>query len=260
MFLAILSAWALFNIIQTSITKKKQIIYLLLIISSAINVYYLIPSITGQFIFATAIAITLLNKNFKKGAITFGLIVIIVLPILITTSDSFKIKLINGWKSTIEFQHDKIPTRINTGKENNSSLLLRLNYYNYSWQLIKQKIWFGYGTGSFSNEYKQITNNNSLIATNNPHSDYLLIFMELGIFGVFLLCSIFVTIFYYSLFYLNGFERLLGLIVTISYGLSCVFNPWLSDSVVGISFASMSAFVIIHFIKNFKYKHYKVKS
>lgn len=259
MFLSIFSAWCLFNVLHENCSKRIRLLYLVLILMSAINVYYMISSLTGSIIFAIAIGLTLLHKNIKKGTIAFISIIVILTPILFFSSENFRVKIVNSWKSNMEFQHHQLPTEINTGEENNSSVLLRWHFYDYSWQLIKHKFWTGYGTGSFENEYKKITHDNELISTKNPHSDYLLVMIELGVIAVILLISIFATIFYYSLFYLRGFEQLLGLIVSISYGLSCIFNPYLSDSVVGISFAVISAFVIIHFIKNPKRFYYKAK-
>jgi O-antigen ligase len=250
MFLAILSAWCLYNILNQQCSNKIKILSLTIIILSSINVYYMISSLTGNFIFAIAIGLTLLQKNFKKGVIVFLSILLVITPLLFFSSKNFRVKIINSWNSTLAFEQHQIPTTINTTEDNNSSLLLRWNFYDYSWQIIKHSFWTGYGTGSFENEYKKITHGNELISTKNPHSDYLLVMIELGIIAIILLIAIFATIFYYSLFYLKGFEQLLGLIVSICYAISCIFNPYLSDSVVGISFAVMSAFVIIHVIKN----------
>lgn len=249
-FLSILSAWCLFNVLHNRVSIKLKCLYLIIVLLSAINVYYMVSSMTGSALFAIAIGCTLIHYNFKKGMIAFGLIAVAAIPLFFITSENFRVKLVSSWNSNSEYQQHQLPTQINVGKDNNSSVLLRWNFYDYSWQLIKHKFWTGYGTGSFANEYKKITHDNDLISTKNPHSDYLLVMVELGIIAVIFLTSIFATIFYYSLFHLRGFEQLLGIIVSISYSLSCIFNPYLSDSVVGISFAVISAFVIIHFIGN----------
>ena len=69
----------------------------------------------------------------------------------------------------------------------NTSLGLRAEYMRHSFQIIKQKPLFGFGTGSFATEYSKTRGPNVNVTDKtlgDPHNSYVHIWVQLGLVGV----------------------------------------------------------------------------
>ena len=79
-----------------------------------------------------------------------------------------------------------------------NSISTRYNLAKYSIDKIKEKPFFGYGTGSFVEEFSTLGDH--AVATlqsqhKTPHNNFLFVFFELGIIGLIVL----ILIFYYQI-------------------------------------------------------------
>ena len=59
----------------------------------------------------------------------------------------------------------------------------RYTFWEYSIKLIAEKPLLGHGTGSFAKEYERSAHNEHLI-TKNPHNEFLMISVQLGLLGL----------------------------------------------------------------------------
>jgi O-antigen ligase len=117
---------------------------------------------------------------------------------------------------------------------------LRLEFLTNTLRLIKASPIVGYGTGSFRYIYNQrfplVGPDNNQLSVHNPHNQYILTTVELGLIGLLVLLSMFIVMLSECRF-LPTLEKHLaqGAIFTIMVG--CLVNSWLMD------FTSMHYFV-----------------
>ncbi len=78
---------------------------------------------------------------------------------------------------------------------------------------------------------------------NNPHNEYLLQGIQLGIVGVTLVIVLFVVAFYQAM-HLNRNRRYLYAGIVLMYALGCLFNSFLLDPLQGMLFTLLMAFII----------------
>lgn len=70
-----------------------------------------------------------------------------------------------------------------------TSVAIRLHFWQNSWRIIRESPWYGVGTGSFKTVYAQYNSRLSphIWATDNPHNQYLFVTVQMGLLG---LCSL----------------------------------------------------------------------
>ncbi len=115
----------------------------------------------------------------------------------------------------------------------NSSTGTRLAFAANALELIKQRPVFGWGTGSFAQANAQ-----NIPPTVNPHNQYLLTGVELGLVGICSLIYLFITLikhFWGS----KDLDAYLGTGLVLAIAIGCMANSWLLD------FASMFFLVIL---------------
>ena len=89
----------------------------------------------------------------------------------------------------------KIKIQVNQLEKNKTNNLnTRYYLFKYSFEKIKEKPVFGYGTGSFVKEFSSISEHATKILAGihkTPHNNYLFIWFELGLVGLLVFLSIF---------------------------------------------------------------------
>lgn len=128
-----------------------------------------------------------------------------------------------------------------TAGDAHNSMGERLEFLNHTWQLSKEHLWFGHGTGSFKSLYQHYATMHNLILTRNPHNEYINILFQLGLFGLTALIGFFGVLFKQS-FRLPSLEKWFaqGIILAIATG--CLANSWLMDFTSGYFFVMIVAF------------------
>ncbi|HQY22433.1 MAG TPA: O-antigen ligase family protein [Gammaproteobacteria bacterium] len=128
-----------------------------------------------------------------------------------------------------------------TAGNSDNSIGQRLEFLNHTWQLSKERLWFGHGTGSFKEIYQNYSAMNHLTRTQNPHNEYINTLFQLGLFGVTVFVGFFVVLFKWS-FALPRSEKWFaqGIILAIATG--CLANSWLMDFTSGYFFVMILVF------------------
>lgn len=124
--------------------------------------------------------------------------------------------------------------------EAHTSVGLRLHYLKQSWNVSKQRIVFGSGTGSFKETYKNYAALNNIEPTSNPHNEYINIFLQLGIIGLGAFLGLLWAMLRYSVF-LPAPERWLAQGIVAAIGVGCFANSWLMDFTSGYFFVALTA-------------------
>lgn len=117
---------------------------------------------------------------------------------------------------------------------------LRMDYYTNSLAIIRDHPLFGVGTGGFEKAYGEKIRNTAVASSNNPHNQYLLITVQLGVLGLGLLLYLFFTQWRMAGLLPTALEQNLarGMLLTIASG--SLFNSLLLDHSEGLFFAWMS--------------------
>lgn len=190
---------------------------------------------TGQVIFMLLYVLFCLQvfvKNIKKLLLSVTVIISLVAAVIYLPS-------------TFSARHATAANEVQTFLQDSnapiaeSSMGLRLTFARNALELVKEKPFFGWGTGSFARAYlqqfPQSKENHSY--TVNPHNQYLLVAVELGLVGLLALIYMFGTMAWIFWRSNDLFGRLgLGLVAAIAAG--CLANSWLLD------FTSMYFFAI----------------
>jgi O-antigen ligase len=126
---------------------------------------------------------------------------------------------------------------------------VRMNFWKNSLLAIQKQPWIGHGVGSWSSQYDALQPASALpgyVATaGNPHQEYLLWGVELGLPGLALLLGIFVAVWRLS----NSFEqqaRRAAQSVLAATMVACLFNCALLDALIG-DFLCMSLALVLNF-------------
>ena len=111
----------------------------------------------------------------------------------------------------------------------NTSIGSRMQFYKNTAAMVKAHPLLGTGTGSFKKEYrKRFQQKHLVVATHNPHNQYLLFASQLGVIGLFA----FLYLFYSGYRYAGNalpYSRALGQGVVVCVAVGCLFNSWLMD-------------------------------
>ncbi len=139
----------------------------------------------GQVAFFAMLTILMLQyyrKNIWKGLIIAG----IVLPVIFFAGYTLS--------PTFQKRVNMVREEISSFTENpNTSIGLRLQFWKNSWEIIKDNPLVGVGTGDFKMEYAGVNRARSpaMVATDNPHNQYVLVLSQFGLMGLAALLAVF---------------------------------------------------------------------
>lgn len=157
---------------------------LVLALAMAVNMF-ITEGRAGQLAFFVLLALLVLQyfrKNILKGLLFAAIAVPLCFAAGYALSPIFKLRV------------DAVRDEITAFDSNpNTSIGLRLRFWRNSWVLIQRRPLMGVGTGDFQMAYKWVNMQASpaLVATDNPHSQYVLVLCILGVPGLTALLAIF---------------------------------------------------------------------
>jgi len=192
------------------------------------------------FIIASILIFQLYGKNLK--ALLFSLLMI--LGVFFT-----------AYSNSVLFSErfDRIGNEIrNYDNNKDTSIGLRLTFAIHSWEIIKNNIFIGVGTGDFPNEYKKINMSKTPELTNarNPHNMYTLILTQLGLFGLFTLLYMFYVQFRIASISESKFLKDVGLILPILFLIIMWSDSYLLGHYTTLLFVFFSSFLYKDFEKS----------
>lgn len=232
-FFMAIAAFFLIHQIFASSRLRWQLVLLLLCF--CFYVFYMSWGRTGYAILCTlaVIAILQLLQRWHR-VLAIGLLGASLLVVYVS-SDTIQFRL----HQIIQDYH----VYETGGPLNTSSLGSRLTYYQNSLALIQEHPWFGTGLGSFATRYQTAFSLGSL--TDNPHNQYLLASVELGIVGLIGLIGMFFLMLYYSRQLMPDLGKIAQGFV-IAFMIGCLVNSWLMDFTEGMFFVLMAAMLFAH--------------
>lgn len=126
---------------------------------------------------------------------------------------------------------------------------VRMNFWKNSLLAIQKQPWIGHGAGSWSSQYDALQPASALPGyvptAGNPHQEYLLWGVELGLPGLALLLAIFVAVWRLSICFEKQARRAVQSVLVATM-VACLFNCALLDALIG-DFLCMSLALVLNF-------------
>ena len=212
-------------------------------ISMTVNMF-LTGGRAGHVVFFVMISILIfqiLDKQRVKSLIIILLIIPGIFFAAYVTSDLFQERVDLAVKETIFYTDDQ-----------SSSVGKRINYATNSWHVIKKNILIGIGTGDFPSEYAKSNQlfSPKMSSTSNPHNMYILVSMQLGLFGLLSLLSIFYYQIKLSFISSKKFIRDVGLMLPLMFLVMMLSDSYLLGHYTTLMFVFFSSFLYKDFEKN----------
>ncbi|MCK9174394.1 MAG: O-antigen ligase family protein [Desulforhopalus sp.] len=219
-FMALLSFWAL----QYALRPKGKIRPLLrglllgVFLLAAGNLLFISPGRTGMATLVVLMVVTLLQRLRPKQCAVATVLLAALCGGIYCTSAHVSTR-VNQAIAEVKKYHPE---------DSRTSLGMRFDWWHNSVTLIKESPIIGYGTGSFR-AAQLLVKNKWTKRTVNPHNEYLLIFVQLGIIGEALFLLMLCSLFAFSCKLPEEEKNLLqGAVVAFAW--ACLANSFLFDS------------------------------
>ena len=225
------------------LTNFVYSLYVFFAISMTINMF-ITGGRAGHVIFFVMLAILIfqvLDKQRIKSLITIFIVIPSIFFTAYQTSNLFELRVDQAVQEASNYSDKRV-----------SSVGLRINFAINSWDVIKNNILIGIGTGDFPSEYFKINKINSpnLPTTTNPHNMYTLILMQLGLVGLFSMLSIFYYQIKLSFNSSNKFIRDVGITLPIMFLVIMLSDSYLLGHYTTLMYVFFSSFLHKDFEKN----------
>ena len=206
------------------------------------NVLVLLPGRTGYLIailVLTLVAVWALPKRWQWPAV-------LLVPILMMTSLWFGSSKIQARIALVAAESRAFISNAEVG----SSAAFRLNAWRRSWQAIAEQPLTGHGVGAWTGVVKRLEGANGTAVfgsgkLSNPHQEFMLWGVELGLLGLLLLPAWIVAL-------LRDFVRFkapvahAGISVTLAMAVACLFNSSLFDGLIGDYFCVLLGLLLAY--------------
>jgi O-antigen ligase len=214
-------------VLNLSKSKMKPVLWVFLI-SLIFYIFFMSEGRSGYIIFGLLWLLLGFQRYHLRGLCVGVLGVVLVLGLAFVSSERFQTRFLTAIQDVEQYW----------AGDANSSLGARLEYSYRTWKLAEERLWLGWGTGSFKEVYQQ--QDKEVLKTENPHNEYANILLQLGMVGLIAFLGFFWTIFRRS-FNLPKPERWLAQGLLLAMAVGCFANSWLMDSTAGYFFIVLIA-------------------
>ena len=216
-------------------TRFLRVVFGTLSLLAAVNVLFIVPSKTGQFILVLLIGYYLFDWLRWKGVIVAGLMIVLVAGLIYRMpTNAVHVRLSELVQEYSQWQ----PARAASIE---SATGLRMEFYYNSLKIIGENPLLGVGTGGFRGAYQRQIGNSQRVMTDNPHNQYLLTGVELGLVGLAGLAALFIIQWRMAARLPRGQERMLAYAMLLAIATGCLFNSFLADHSEGLFYVWTTA-------------------
>lgn len=206
-------------------------VYLIGVIMSLYNIFFIVEGRTGQLIVLALILLFAIQRLNNKGRMLTILSIAIFLVLFLSFADKAS-RINEGFANTQAYLQPK-------SEQTESSMGQRYTFWKYSLKLIAEKPLLGHGTGSFTKEYQRIASGEQF-KTANPHNEFLMIGVQLGLFGMLIYLGFLASQLYYARKLVDN-EKWLAQGLLVLLFITSLFNTPIMDHTEGHWFACMIA-------------------
>jgi O-antigen ligase len=213
--------------------RAERILFALLGVAALYNVLFIVESRTG-YIVALVLGAYFLVSGWRWQGVAAATALILILCgavyLLPASAPHQRLKLMVDEA-----------TQWQPGRPENTSVGSRLEYYRNSVELIGQHPVIGSGTGGFKGAYAALVKGTGMEAAVNPHNEYLMVMVQLGVVGLALLLWLFLVQWWKAAALPSGFERLAARGVVLLILSASLVTSTLIDHTEGLFYVWMSA-------------------
>jgi O-antigen ligase len=165
--------------------RRWRIVLIIAAALAAFNVLFMVQGRTGYLVMGTLAAYFFFARFRWRGLAVVIFIAAAVVAAGVVTDSPFVSRIalmfseMHQWKA---------------GSGGNTSIGIRMDFYRICWALIQDHPIFGVGTGGFIQAYADKVAGTGLVAWNNPHNQFLLTTVQLGVVGLLVLLALFATL------------------------------------------------------------------
>jgi len=226
-FMAILAFWSLQ---KTFDVPRYRLLWFAIFLLATVNLIFVTPGRTGMLVNIVLLILLFVQRLSAKYCATALLIALCFFTAAFYTSKNFSTRVEQAVHEIQNYHATKSRT----------SLGMRFDWWQNSIDLIKAKPLTGHGTGSFEKVQKDLIKGTKTKPSDNPHNEYLLLSVQVGLAGGLLFIAILASLFRRS-FLLTGTNRYLLQGVVAAMATGCLMNSLLFDSLQGHFFAFLAA-------------------
>ncbi len=221
------------------LSKLSKYVYVFFVVTMSINMF-ITGGRAGQVMYFVMLGILIFQYYGRGLKVRATIISLIIIPSI----------FLGAYNSSSIFQHrmDEAVKNIsiyNTDGNKNTSVGQRITYTINSLEIIKNNLFFGVGTGDFPSEYNKIHAKNTpgVNTTVNPHNMYILVAVQLGLFGLLGMLLIFYQQIKFSLSAKIKINRDLGLVLPLLFLVIMFSDSYLLGHYTTLLFIFFSSFL-----------------
>ena len=204
-------------------TRFLRAVFAFFSLLAAINVLFMVPSRTGQVVLVLLMGFYLFEWLHWKGVIAASLMIVLVAGVIYgMPTTAVHIRISQLFQEYGEWQPSHAASM-------ESSTGLRMEFYHNSLKIIRENPLFGVGTGGFAGAYKKQVQNSPMVASENPHNQYLLTAVELGLVGLGALLILFAIQWRTAARFPRGQDKMLAYALLLAIITGSLFNSLLTD-------------------------------
>ena len=236
----ILMAFFAFLVAQRMLqTRRHRWPYVVVLILAVFNILFMVWGRTGYLVLAVLFVLLMWQRWKIRGLAHSSVALLLVAASAYFVSSNFRHRIdavANEWTGYRQQQAlgETVPGAAMR------SVGLRLQFYENSLAIARKSPLWGTGSGSFVHEYQKISHAKGIPATANPHSEFLLIFVQTGLIGLGLFIAVLGGQWLLSYQLPNEFRNMAqGLCLMMAVG--CLANSLLLDTTEGTFYCCWTA-------------------
>jgi len=154
--------------------------YAALAAAAAANVFFMVNGRIGYLLIVLLLMILFLQRGQWKAVVIGTAAIAVAIPLLYFASSTFRTRI---EQSQVEWKGYLAARDAGQHVPNTNSIGIRLEHYANTLDIIRLHPLVGTGTGSWKNEYRSRVADPAVEILSDAHSDYLMVWAQLGIFG-----------------------------------------------------------------------------
>lgn len=223
---------------RAMLEKKGRFLWGAFFLVISYDIFFILNTRTGWLIFIALTVLFIFQYFSIKKQLIFYVVSVFLLVGIFYTSHSVQNRVGQTIQNLQKYDAVKQNSR--------TSLGVRLDWYQNTIELIKERPVFGYGTGAYEIAQKALVEGTSTMPTTDPHNEFFLTTVQIGFVGLTILLSLFIDpiIRSFKLIRHKKTAQAFALQATVLFlFIGCFFNSWLLSSIPSHLFA----FLIIAF-------------
>jgi O-antigen ligase len=198
------------------------------------NVFFVLSGRTGHLVAIALLSIAVMWELPRRYRLAATLLPFALIAALAFGSPAVHERIVQAKEELQAFSFEKGADITARGVSNSSSI--RLHFWRRALQSIRDNPWVGSGAGSWATEYNRLEQREketyNAVKGGNPHQEYLLWGVQLGIPGILLLCALMFSILKDTTKMLPPSARATQSVL-LGLAIACAFNASLYDALIG---------------------------